>query len=196
MLTYRSVREACHGTAHWRAASGATTVATNVHGYPLGYCGPVISDRRSVAAWPVRRWWVALLGAFVTVVSIAVPTAMIANPVFGRSVPVTAWAWPALLLAAALSGLLLATYVRDPVPADPDDPVSARTGVAGAALTFFAVGCPVCNKLVLVLLGTSGAMQWFAPVQPVLAVAAVGLLAWALRARLRGETACRVPTSV
>jgi hypothetical protein len=161
-----------------------------------------MSDLRSVAAWPARRWWVVLLGALVTVVSIAVPTAMIANPVFGRSVPVTAWAWPVLLLAAVLSGLLLATYVRHPVPgvpadpADSADPVSARTGVAGAALTFFAVGCPVCNKLVLVLLGTSGAMQWFAPVQPVLAVAAVGLLAWALRARLRGETACRVPTSV
>ncbi len=169
--------------------------------YPLGYCGPVMSDLRSVAAWPARRWWVVLLGALVTVVSIAVPTAMIANPVFGRSVPVTAWAWPVLLLAAVLSGLLLATYVRHPVPgvpadpADSADPVSARTGVAGAALTFFAVGCPVCNKLVLVLLGTSGAMQWFAPVQPVLAVAAVGLLAWALRARLRGETACRVPAS-
>jgi hypothetical protein len=151
-----------------------------------------MSDLRSVAAWPARRWWVVLLGALVTVVSIAVPTAMIANPVFGRAVPVTAWAWPALLVAAALSGLLLATYVRHP---DPTDQATSRTGVAGAALTFFAVGCPVCNKLVLVLLGTSGAMQWFAPVQPVLAVAAVGLLAWALRARLRGEAACRVQTS-
>lgn len=147
-----------------------------------------------MTSWPARRWWAALAGAAVTVVSIAVPTAMIANPVFGRSVPVTGWAWPVLLLAAALSGLLLATYVRD--PAGPVDPVSARTGVAGAALTFFAVGCPVCNKLVLVLLGTSGALQWFAPVQPVLAVAAVGLLAWALQSRLRGEVACRVPTSV
>ena len=155
----------------------------------------MISDLGSVTSWPVRRWLVALLGALLTVVSIAVPTAMIANPVFGRSVPVTAWAWPALLVAAALSGLLLATYVRPPGPADPADQVSARTGVTGAALTFFAVGCPVCNKLVLVLLGTSGAMQWFAPVQPVLAVAAVGLLAWALLARLRGEAACRVQTS-
>lgn len=152
----------------------------------------VISYLRAVTAWPSRRWVAALLGAVITVASIALPTAMIANPVFGRAVPVTAWAWPALLVAAALSGLLLATYVRHP---DPAGQLAARTGVAGAALTFFAVGCPVCNKLVLVLLGTSGAMQWFAPVQPVLAVGAIGLLAWALRARLRGEAACRVPTS-
>jgi hypothetical protein len=169
-----------------------------VRGYPLGYCVPVTSDLRAVTAWPSRRWLVALLGALITVVSIGVPTAMIGNPVFGRSVPVTAWAWPALLVAAALSGLLLATYVRHPAPADPGDTadqVGTRTGVVGAALAFFAVGCPVCNKLVLVLLGTSGAMQWFAPVQPVLAVAAIGLLAWALRTRLRGEAACRIPTS-
>lgn len=151
-----------------------------------------MSDLRALTAWPPRRWLVALVGAVLTVISIAVPTAMIANPVFGRAVPVTAWAWPALLAAAALSGLLLATYVRGP---DRADQVSARTGAAGAALTFFAVGCPVCNKLVLVLLGASGAMQWFAPVQPVLAVAAIGLLAWALRSRLRGEAVCRVQTS-
>ena len=159
--------------------------------YPLGYSDPVIADLRSVAAWPARRWLVAVLGAFLTIVSIAVPTAMIDNPLFGRSVPVTAWAWPVLLVAAVLSGLLLATYVRH---ADPADQVGSRTGVAGALLTFFAVGCPVCNKLVLVLLGASGAMQWFAPLQPILAVAAVGLLAWALRARLRGEAACRIQT--
>jgi hypothetical protein len=151
-----------------------------------------MEDLRRMAAWPSRRWLVALLGAALTVTAIAVPTAMVANPVFGRSVPTAAWAWPALVAAAVLSGLVLATYVR---AGDSVDPVSARTGLAGAALTFFAVGCPVCNKLVLVLLGASGAMQWFAPVQPVLAVAAIALLAWALRSRLRGEAACRVPAS-
>jgi hypothetical protein len=153
-----------------------------------------MADLRSVAAWPARRWLVAVLGAFLTIVSIAVPTAMIDNPLFGRSVPVTPWAWPVLLVVAVLSGLLLATYVRHADPADTADPVGSRTGVAGALLTFFAVGCPVCNKLVLVLLGASGAMQWFAPVQPILAVTAIGLLALALQARLRGDAVCRIQT--
>ena len=148
-----------------------------------------MTDVRAMAAWPMRRWLAAALGAVTTVLAIALPTAMIDNPVFGRAVPVTAWAWPALLLAGLLSGLLLATYVRHP---GLDDEVGARTGAAGALLTFFAVGCPVCNKVVLVLLGTSGALQWFAPVQPVLAVVAIGLLAWGLRTRLRGEASCRV----
>ncbi|GIM63480.1 hypothetical protein Pve01_80590 [Planomonospora venezuelensis] len=59
-------------------------------------------------------------------------------------------------------------------------------------LTFFAVGSPVCNKLVLLALGSAGAMVWFEPVQPLLQLAALGLLVWALRVRLRGELACAV----
>ena len=45
---------------------------------------------------------------------------------------------------------------------------------------------------VLVVLGTSGAMSWFAPFQPVLGAAAVVLLAVTLRRTLRatGPLAC------
>lgn len=35
----------------------------------------------------------------------------------------------------------------------------------------FAVGCPACNKIAVILLGTSGALNLWAPVQPVLGVA-------------------------
>ena len=43
----------------------------------------------------------------------------------------------------------------------------------GGALTFFAVGCPVCNKLVVLALGFSGALTYFAPLQPALGIAAL-----------------------
>ena len=56
------------------------------------------------------------------------------------------------------------------------------------------MGCPVCNKLVLLALGSAGALTWFEPVQPVLQVLAIALLAWALRRRLRGELSC--PTTI
>jgi hypothetical protein len=59
-------------------------------------------------------------------------------------------------------------------------------------LTFFAVGCPVCNKLVLIALGSAGAITWFEPIQPVLQAVAVALLGWALFARLEGERFCPV----
>ena len=65
--------------------------------------------------------------------------------------------------------------------------------MAGTVLGWFAVGCPVCNKLALLALGYSGALTWFAPVQAYLAVAAVGLLGVALVRRLRGQLACPLP---
>ena len=143
-------------------------------------------------SWSARRWWAALGAAAVTVVVVAVPTAMLPTPVFGREIPTMWWAWPVLAVTAALSGLLLATYVREPGAAA-TEPTVDRRGFAGGLLAFFAVGCPVCNKVVLLALGYAGALRWFAPVQPVLAVAGVALLTWALRTRLRGEVSCAVP---
>lgn len=141
--------------------------------------------------WSAHRWLTSVVAAVAFVLLIGIPTDLIDTPAFGREVPPTWWAWPSLLVSSALAGLLVASYVATPVHT-PTDPASRRGGWAGSALTFFAVGCPVCNKLVLLALGSAGAMTWFEPVQPLLQGAAVALLASALRQRLRGELACPV----
>ena len=63
-------------------------------------------------------------------------------------------------------------------------------GTAGALLAYLAIGCPVCNKLALIVLGASGAVQFFAPMQPYLAAAGIIALLWALSVWLRGEMTC------
>jgi len=123
---------------------------------------------------------------------VGLPTDVIPNPVFGRPVPVTWWSYPGLALTAVLGGMLLATYVRG-VDVEADRP--ARVGGIGGALSFFAVGCPVCNKIVVIALGTVGARQWFEPIQPLLAVASVVLMTVALRARLRNADTCALSPS-
>jgi hypothetical protein len=161
--------------------------------YPSGYLSGVPTVLLSLRAWPARRWLVAAGAALATVLVIGLPTDVVPNPVFGRSIEVTAWSYPTLVVTGLLGGLLAATYVRTEAPAD----TTAKLGGVGGLLAYLAVGCPVCNKLVLLALGTSGAMQWFAPVQPYLAAAGVVLLAGALYVRLRGEVACPVePASV
>ena len=122
-----------------------------------------------------------------TVLVVGLPTAMIPNPVFGRDVPTTWWAWPVLVATAVLGGLLGATYVRA------GDEKVPSSGLVGGLLAYLAVGCPVCNKVALLALGYAGALQWFAPVQPVLGVIGLVLLVWALDRRLRGEIACALP---
>ncbi len=148
----------------------------------------------ALARWPRRRWVAAGLATISTVLLVGIPTVLVPTPVFGREVAVTGWAWPALIVTSVLAGLVAATYVRTGAPTAPD--AVSRAGLVGGFLTYLAVGCPVCNKIALLALGYTGALQWFAPVQPFLAVAGIALLAYALRRRLEGEVSCRMPDRV
>lgn len=146
---------------------------------------------RDLLTWPARRWVAAATGMIITALAVGLPTALLPNPLFTRMTAVTWWSWPVWTATAVLGGLVLATYVRTP------DTVGrgAGTGAGGGLLGALAVGCPVCNKMIVALLGVSGALQWWAPLQPLLGVASVALLAWALRTRIRSERACPVPAT-
>lgn len=146
--------------------------------------------RRNLAGWPSRRWAVALAVAGGTYFLVALPTDLIDTPLFTRQIPPTAWAMPVLIVTAVLTGMLAATYVAR--PARTSTRSSSRLGMAGSFISFFAVGCPVCNKLVLIALGTSGAIQYFEPIQPYLAGASIALLLVALLRRLVFEDSCPV----
>ena len=165
-------------------------------------CAGTIGHVNELASWPPRRWFAAVAAALIVTLAVGLPTDVIPNPVFGRPVDVTWWSYPVLVVTAVLGGLLMATYVRvdddrasasdraDDNDAEIDTP--GKAGGVGGLLSFFAVGCPTCNKLAVVALGSTGALDWFAPAQPVLAGLSLILLGWALRARLRTATTCRI----
>lgn len=142
-------------------------------------------------SWGARRWAVAAAAAVGTVLLVGIPTDVIPNPVFGRPVEVTWWSLPVLFATGVLAGLLAATYLRDDAEPLADRP--ARMGGVGGLLAYFAIGCPVCNKLVVLALGATGALEFFAPLQPALALLGVVVLGVALRARLRAARSCPVP---
>lgn len=145
----------------------------------------------ALLAWPARRWLVAVLVGLGTFLVIGLPTVVVNNDVFGRDVAVTSWSMPVLIATSVLSGLLFATYIRvDEINSTERE---AKLGSLGGFLSYLAIGCPVCNKLALIALGYSGAIKYFAPVQPYLAALGLGLLAYALRQRLNNESSCRIP---
>ena len=140
-----------------------------------------------------RRLVVGVLAAVLVGLLIGIPTGIIETPWYTRMTPALWWNYPVWALSSLLSGALVATYVRDasaPLPA-----TEGGKTLAGTMLSFFAVGCPICNKLVVLALGVSGALTWFAPIQPLLAVASLGLLGYALWARRRTAVACRLRAS-
>jgi hypothetical protein len=155
---------------------------------------PAPSAIRALGGMGSCYWAAALVVAAVAFVVVAVPTDVLPNPVFGRQVPVRWWEPVLLALSSVLVGMVWAARRTAPdLPPSPDEAAGRRRSVVATGLTFLAVGCPTCNKLVLVALGTSGALSWFAPIQPALGAAAVVLLVVTLRRSLRasGPLACR-----
>ena len=131
---------------------------------------------------------IAAAGAVSTAIVMGVPTGIIHTSWYTRMTPVEWWNYPVWISSSVLVGALLSTYVG-PGSATTRDRGSRR-GFLGGLLSFLAVGCPVCNKVVVLAIGVSGALSWFAPAQPVLGVVSVLLIASALRRRLRGMQAC------
>ena len=182
-------------------------------------CAAVLADRR-LLGW-AAAWGIACLVAF-GLVSAIIPNPVFGRQIPPE--PFAIWVWiasaplmgmiaatytspatsrtePTLLGAAA--GPVNALGPADALPpADslhPAPPASEARGTTLGTLAgfgaFLAIGCPVCNKIALVLLGTSGALTIFAPIQPLIGAASLillaGTLAWRLRSRARGG-ACAV----
>ncbi len=146
-----------------------------------------------------RFWLAALGGTLLTLLVLGLPSAIIPNPIFGRMVatrPTDVAIW---LASAPLFGLTLATYAVRPHRSDHARGEEVRLGLGGLAV-FFAIGCPVCNKLVLLALGTSGALTIFAPIQPIIGIVSllflVATLAYRLRQLARGCDRCALAPAV
>ncbi len=150
----------------------------------------------------------AVLWTVAAVVAFGLIAAIIPNPIFGRQIPVETFAIAVWLMSAPLMGLLGATYTApatftgaEPAPfllapatASPDRDGTTIGAVASFG-AFLAIGCPVCNKVALILLGSSGAMTIFAPIQPIIGAASLillaGTLAWRFRLRAQGGSCSR-----
>lgn len=137
--------------------------------------------RRYVAAGFVGIIWLALSG---------IPTGLLDTPFYYRMTPVVWWDYPFWISGAVFVGFVAATYVGDTRPEDHSR--SQGKTLTGALFSVFAIGCPICNALVVAVLGTGGALSYFAPVQPLLGLLSSGLLFYALQVRLRGERSCPV----
>lgn len=147
--------------------------------------------------WTGRQWAAAAMFTVGFAVLVGVSTVIIPNPLFSREIPTVWWDYPVWILTAILTGMLAATYIRPRADAPrlsltKRDDRAGRTGMVGAVLGWFAVGCPVCNKLALLALGYSGALHGFGAAQPFLAATALLVTAVALIVRLRGQLSCPI----
>jgi len=126
-----------------------------------------------------KAWAITISAAAIGLVVIGLPTAIYETPFFVRMTPVRAQDYVIWLLSSVLIGLIIGSYF-----------VARSTSgdgkiLSGGLLSVLAVGCPTCNKLVVLLVGTTGALTLFAPLQLYIGVASVLLLGWTLLLRAK-----------
>ena len=124
----------------------------------------------------------AAVGSILVALLIGIPTDVLPNPWFTRMTAVRTLdmvLWP---VTSILTGALLATYL---LPAACVRRAPGRAGIASGTLGWLAIGCPICNKLVVGAIGITGALNVFAPLQPVLGLLGVMIAAMGLSLRLR-----------
>ena len=148
----------------------------------------------SLRSWPARRWLVAMVVSVVAALVMGVPTGIVETDLYTRMTPVTWWDYPVWGVSAVLVGLIAGTYVRVRGRDEARAPQRAGRTVGATLLTTFAVGCPICNKLVVAVIGVSGALSYWAPLQPLLGLLSIALLGTGLAVRLRGSIVCPLPS--
>ena len=107
----------------------------------------MVESLRRLEADTYRR---ALPLAVLAAVVIAVPADLIDTPIFGRPIEPRALDYVILAVTAGLIGLIFAIRA----PGEAGD-VQERRTLWGGAVSFLAVGCPVCNQAVVALVGAS-----------------------------------------
>ena len=143
-------------------------------------------------SWTPWRWLSAVAVAVAVLLVTGIPTDLIPTSLFKRPIEVTWWDYPIWGITALLAGLLAATYMTRENRMSQHATDRPKLAYAGGVLSFFAVGCPTCNKIAVLALGTAGATSAFAAIQPLLGLAGIALLSVALGVRFRGLLTCKV----
>lgn len=97
------------------------------------------------------------------------------NPLFMRMTPTGGFELALLLLQSVLAGVYGGL---------PQSPCGKRTAGAGAIIGFLGIACPVCNKVLVLLIGSALLLEYFEPVRLYVALAGAALLAAAVWVKL------------
>jgi hypothetical protein len=115
-----------------------------------------------------------------------IPTDLIPNRLFIRMIPATALDYVFLVATSVLLGGYVGLLYYRKSGGAREDLAAMGGGVAG----IFAFGCPICNAILVSLVGSSALLTYYEPVRPLVGVLGIALLAGAVYLKMRcGE--CR-----
>jgi hypothetical protein len=111
----------------------------------------------------------------------SIPTALFPNNFFIRMIPSTTLDYVFLIF----SSILLGAYVGVHLYKKKNTKACNRVTTAGGIGGFLAFGCPICNKLFVLLFGATALMTYLEPYRPILGFVSTGLMGGALWWRIK-----------
>ena len=122
--------------------------------------------------------------AFLIFLAFGTVTVLIKNPFFIRMTPIHWYDYLFLILTSTLSGAYIGLwyYAKNNKNLNSKCDYVAGSGAVGG---FFSFSCAICNKLLIWLIGLSGVVAYFMPLQPILGVISIAILSYAVYIQLR-----------
>lgn len=122
---------------------------------------------------------ICAMGAFFV---FGAPTGLIPNPVFARMIPSVPLDYVFLALTSILVGAYAGLYFYGRQATTKSQSVTAYSGVIGGIVAF---GCPICNKVFVMALGTTSVMTYIEPYRPIIGAISVAVMGLAVYVKAR-----------
>lgn len=126
---------------------------------------PLLSDVST------RKWARGTAAALLAFAGLGTVSALWTNPLFMRMTPAGGWEIASLGVMSVLLGLYVA--IRRPACGN-------RVAGTGGVLGFLGVACPICNKILVLLVGGEALLTYFEPIRVYVAAAGAATLAAAV----------------
>lgn len=126
----------------------------------------------------------ALVGAAASILLFlifGIPTDLVPNSYYTRMLPASPLDYVFLGATSVMLGGYIGLHFYRKSGGARGDFAAIGGGVTG----LFAFGCPVCNALLVSLVGTGALLTYYEPVRPVVGVLAIGMLGAALYLKLK-----------
>lgn len=114
--------------------------------------------------------------------------ALIPNNIFKRMFPPTIIDYTFLIMTSAMLGTYLSLYFYGKQKAYGKEDYAAAGGALPSILAF---SCPLCNALLVSLLGTSAILAFIEPFRPVFGIFGIGILGIAMYLKIKSIKSCR-----
>ena len=128
----------------------------------------------------VKSYAIGILVALIVFIIFGVINVLIKNKFFIRMTPVHWYDYLFLTLTAVLSGAYTGLWYYNKKSNKSISDKCNYAAAGGVVGGLFSFGCAICNKLLIFLLGLSGVMTYFMPLQPILGIASISVLGYAV----------------